>query len=189
MEQQTKLKLSNERAFYLIKHFESIDKKGLKHFQSCGNTIDEINIALYTLGSKFNSKFSYNPFDLINKINQYIPLEIIHQANGNLALIYKLRFAGGLGTCNVVNLKDIPKNERQNIKKIYRNGFEINVIKRNFLDITNQLIVIVTNNFDVITAFPGLYAPPFPNQLTNSVDVENSIKFWDNHVFIELIKI
>lgn len=188
MEEQTQLKLSNERAFYLVKHFESLDKKGIKYLLGCGYSLDEINLSLSTIGSKFKSKFSDNPFDLITKLKQHTPIEIIIQNNGNKAVIYKLPFAGGLGTCNIVYIKDIPKNERLHIFKLDRTGFEIKVIKRNFLDITNQIVVIVNNESEVITAFPGLYAPSFPNQLKDSDDIENSLKFWEDHVFIELIK-
>ena len=129
MEQQTQLKLSDERAFYLVKHFESLDKKGIKYLLGCGYSLDEINLSLITIGSKFKAKFSDNPFDLITKLKQHTPIEIITQTNRNKAVIYKLPFAGGLGTCNVVNIKDIPKNERQHIFKLDRNGFETKVIK------------------------------------------------------------
>ena len=70
MEKQKELILTDERAFYLLKHFEQIDNTGLLHFQNLGFSVEEINQAIHTIGSKFYVNFCNNPFDLIKKITQ-----------------------------------------------------------------------------------------------------------------------
>jgi len=37
---------------------------------------------------------------------------------------------------------------------------------------------------EVITVFPGTYAPAFPTQLVDKNEVDAAQLFWDNHVFI-----
>ena len=54
MEEQKEFLLTDERAFYLIKHFEELDKKGIIHFQNLGYNIEEINQFLKTLPLNIN---------------------------------------------------------------------------------------------------------------------------------------
>jgi hypothetical protein len=59
------------------------------------------------------------------------------------------------------------------------------MLERNFFDFTNQLVVICNHLDEVITVFPGSYAPAFPTQLTNVDEIKASILFWENHTFIK----
>ena len=185
MEEQKEFLLTDERAFYLIKHFEELDKKGIIHFQNLGYNIEEINQFLKTIGSKFYANFCTNPFDLIQQINHYSAFEVIKQPNGNKAFIYKIPFIGGIGTNTIINLKDIKAADKLKINKVQRNGFYVNMLERNFFDFTNQLVVICNNLNEVITIFPGIYAPAFPTQLNNEDEIKASILFWENHTFIK----
>ena len=185
MEGQKEFILTDERAFYLIKHFEELDKKGLLHFKNLGYSDEKINQELKTIGSKFYASFCDNPFDLIQKLTHYTPFEIIQQTNGNNAIIYKIPFTGGIGTNTIIPLKDIQQTDKLKIKKVIRNGFHANVLERNFFDFTNQLVVICNTINEIITVFPGIYAPPFPTQLTDEEEVKASILFWENHTFIK----
>lgn len=185
MEEQKGLILKDERAFYLVKHFEEIDKKGMIHFQNLGYSITEINQSLKTVGSKFYSGFCNNPFDLIQKISHYLPMEVIEQSNGSRALLYKIPFTGGIGSNTIINLKDITLTDKGRIQKVIRNGFYVNVLERNFYDFTNQLVVICNSFNEVITVFPVVYAPAFPAQLIDKDEINKSILFWENHTFIK----
>jgi hypothetical protein len=49
MEEQKEFILTDERAFYLIKHFEKMDEKGMLHFQQLGHAIEAINHALSSI--------------------------------------------------------------------------------------------------------------------------------------------
>jgi hypothetical protein len=89
MEEQKEFLLTDERAFYLIKHFEELDTKGIIHFQNLGYSNEEINLSLNSIGSKFYASFCNNPFDLIQKINNYSAFEFINQKQ-NSYLFFEL---------------------------------------------------------------------------------------------------
>lgn len=184
MEKQKEFILTDERAFYLIKHFEKLNEKGIRHFQQLGHAIEAINHALSSIGSKFYAQFTENPYDLIQKIAHFTPLEIISQTNGNRAFRYKIPFEGGIGANTLINIQSIPQTDKSTLKKVIRNGFQVNVVVRNFFDPTNELVLICNSLNEVITVFPGMYAPAFPTQLVDKNEVDAAQLFWDNHAFI-----
>jgi hypothetical protein len=110
-------------------------------------------------------------------------LEIISQTNGNRAFRYKIPFEGGIGTNTLVNIHAI-QPDKSILKKVIRNDFQVNVIGRNFFDPTNELVLICNSLNEVITVFPGTYAPAFPTQLVDKNEVDAAQLFWDNHAFI-----
>ena len=182
MEEQKEFILTDERAFYLIKHFEKMDEKGMLHFQQMGHAREAINQALSSIGSKFYASFCENPFELIERIALCSPFEVIQQSNANQAFRYKIPFDGGIGTNTIINIKTIQHADK--IKKVIRNGFEVNIIERNFFDSTNELVLICNSLNEVITIFPGMYAPAFPTQLVDKNEVEAARLFWEHHAFI-----
>ena len=184
MEEQKEFILTDERAFYLIKHFEKLNEKGIRHFQQLGHSSEAINHALSSIGSKFYTRFTENPYELIQQLSHLTPLEIISQTNGNRAFRYKMHCEGGIGTNNLVNIQAIPQRDKSTLKKVIRNGFEVNVVERNFFDPTNELVLICNSLNEVITVFPGTYAPAFPTQLVDKNEVDAARLFWDNHAFV-----
>ena len=182
MEAKKQFKLTDERAFYLIKHFEKLDNQALHYFQQLGHGIEEVNQALSSIGSKFYASFCENPFELIERIALCSPFEVIQQSNANQAFRYKIPFDGGIGTNTIINIKTIQHADK--IKKVIRNGFQVNTTERNSFDSTNELVVVCNPLNEVITIFPGVYAPAFPTQLVDENEVEASKLFWENHAFI-----
>jgi hypothetical protein len=184
MEEQKEFILTDERAFYLIKHFEKMDEKGMLHFQQLGHSREAINHALSSIGSKFYARFTENPYELIQQLSHLTPFEIISQTNGNRAFRYKMPFEGGIGTNTLVNIHAIQQTDKSTLKKVIRNGFQVNTIERSFFDPTNELVVVCNPLNEVITVFPGMYAPAFPTQLVDKNEVDAARLFWDNHAFI-----
>jgi hypothetical protein len=184
MEEQKEFILTDERAFYLIKHFEKMDEKGILHFQQLGHAIEAINHALTSIGSKFYARFTENPYELIQKIAQFTPFDVILQTNGNRAFRYKIPFEGGIGTNTLMNIHAIPQTNKATLKKVTRNGFQVNIIELNFFDPTNELVIICNSLNEVITVFPGIYAPAFPTQLADKNEVDAARLFWKNHAFV-----
>jgi len=127
MEEQKEFILTDERAFYLIKHFEKLNEKGIRHFQQLGHSSEAINHALSSIGSKFYARFTENPYDFIQQLSHLTPLEIIYQTNGNRAFRYKIPFEGGIGTNTLVNIHAI-QPDKSILKKVIRNDFQVNVI-------------------------------------------------------------
>jgi hypothetical protein len=111
-------------------------------------------------------------------------LEIISQTNGNRAFRYKISCKGGIGANTLINIQSIPQTDKSTLKKVIRNGFQVNVVERNFFDPTNELVLICNSLNEVITVFPGMYAPAFPTQLVDKNEVDAAQLFWDNHAFI-----
>ena len=119
---------------------------------------------------------------MIERIALCSPFEVIQQSNANQAFRYKIPFDGGIGTNTIINIKTIQHADK--IKKVIRNGFQVNVVERNSFDPTNELVLICNSLNEVITVFPGMYAPAFPTQLVDKNEVEASKLFWENHAFI-----
>jgi hypothetical protein len=161
-----------------------LNEKGIRHFQQLGHSSEAINHALSSIGSKFYTRFTENPYELIQQLSHLTPLEIISQTNGNRAFRYKMHCEGGIGTNNLVNIQAIPQRDKSTLKKVIRNGFEVNVVERNFFDPTNELVLICNSLNEVITVFPGMYAPAFPTQLVDKNEVDAARLFWDNHAFV-----
>ena len=182
MEAKKQFKLTDERAFYLIKHFEKLDNQALHYFQQLGHGIKEVNQALSSIGSKFYASFCENPLELIQRIALCSPFEVIQQSNANQAFRYKIPFEGGIGTNALINIHTIQHADK--IKKVIRNGFQVNTIERNSFDSTNELVVVCNPLNEVITIFPGVYAPAFPTQLVVENEVEAARLFWEHHAFI-----
>ena len=153
--------ISPKRIDYVKKHFE-------------GSTV---------VGSCFYSNVFQDSLELMNYINSRIPDQIIQQENQTQAHLFNAEFA--IGTCALSDL---------NALKNYDLQFEIrDVISTLFawvddLPETNQFCVIVEGNhspFEIITFFPGEYAPPFPHANQSEKAHVESTEFWGKHVLVK----
>ena len=169
MEKPEELKLTLQRAFYILKHFESIDVDSRNLFLKNGYSELEIAKSIATIGSKFFNTFCSNPFQLSIIINNSNPVESISQSNGNSIFIYSFQESDGIGTDNLINLNNLLPLEINNLKVETRNNFKIKIVEKASFVKTNQLVVVASQeNNEIITAFPGQYAPPFPNHLSDT---------------------
>ena len=189
MEKPEDLKLTLQRAFYILKHFESIDVDSRNLFLKNGYSELEIAKSIATIGSKFFNTFCSNPFQLSKIINNSNPVESIKQSNGNCIFIYSFHESGGIGTDNLINLNNLLPIEQSNLRLEIRNGFLIKIVQKASFVKTNQLVVVASKeNNEIITAFPGQYAPPFPIHLSETKSKIASERFWGDHAFIEINK-
>lgn len=187
MEKPEELKLTVQRTFYILKHFESIDVDSRNMFLKNGYSELEILKLISTIGSKFFNTFCSNPFQLSKIINNSNPVESIKQSNGNSIFIYSFDKSGGIGNDNVINLNSLLPLELNNLKLETRNNFKIKIVQKASFVKTNQLVVVASKeNNEIITAFPGQYAPPFPIHLTDTKSKIASERFWEEHAFIEI---
>ena len=70
-----------------------------------------------------------------------------------------------------------------------RNNFKIKIVEKEGFVKTNELVVVASKeNNEIITAFPGQYAPPFPIHLSDTKSKIASERFWEEHAFIEINK-
>jgi hypothetical protein len=176
---ETAQSMTNEQAFYLLKHFTEIDLKTRNQFLDFGYSEDQINEQLLLIGSKFMTSFCQHPFELEKLIGQMEPLEQIVQSNGRIASVYQ--FEKKIGTDQVIEKEHTEASE---IIHLERNGITIAAVERKELPSTNHLVVVKSTQGAWITAFPGKYAPAFPSTWMSSEELNFATIFWQNHLFI-----
>ena len=159
--ESAKYRISPKRIEYVKKHFE-------------GSTI---------AGSCFYSNVFQDSLELMNYINSRIPDIIIQQENQTQAHLFKAEFA--IGTCALSNLNTL---KNPDIQLETRNGISTRFAWVDALPETNHFCVIVEGShspFEIITLFPGEYAPPFPHANQSEKANKESTKFWEKHVLVK----
>lgn len=141
-----------------------------------------------TSGSKFNPALFPTPEALINYINSIIPYYVFPQ--GNNAMVYCFRSISGecMGLIGIANRRDVPLSD---IVTENRDGHLQEIGEVNELPETEEFCVIATRTAignSIITAFPGPYAPPYPDKRQSKEDLEYSRLFWDTHVLLRCRK-
>ena len=178
---ETAQSMTQEQAFYLLKHFTEIDKQSFDQFLKWGYAEKEIEDQLKLIGSKFLASFCQSPLQLDTLLDTKEPFEQIVQSNGRIADVYQ--FDKKIGTDQVIEKKYIDSSE---IIQLERNGITIEAVERKELPSTNHLVVVKSAEGAWITAFPGKYAPAFPSDWMNATEKSAATLFWQNHLFIVL---
>lgn len=128
-------------------------------------------------GSKF---YSESPEDLLEEAMRLFP-KIFREAkpddDGRIRI--SLTFPREIGVSNVVSVEELTDEEKDRIEIIDRNGKKIRSVKTDRIIPTRECQIILSNDWHLITMFPGELAPPLPP----SPDVHD--EYWDNHVFVE----
>jgi hypothetical protein len=179
----SKLFLTTARFLYCLKHFNKIDKQTEVFLLKNGMDESTIIQQLNTLGSKFFYSFAHSPESILNKITERVPSQIIHQKNGNIVYIYL--FEQTIGYDSLISVKNLSTKELNLIEIENRNQKEVRVLRKNKRNKTYQLNVIFQkNNNEIITMFPGVYAPPLPTSKMESEEFLQATIFWEEHIFI-----
>ena len=184
-----KLSIPIEKAFYLLKHFENIDFQSRELFYKYGYSEGKILQALTNIGSKFFYDFCQSPFKLINKFSNQFLIDSFQQDDGSHVFRYCFHEYEVIGYDNLINIGKLNESEIEKIRNIKRNDYLVKVVDRKFLEKTNELILIKSKvGNQIVTAFPGKYAPPFPIVSAKKINQQLSESFWEQHAFIELNK-
>ena len=128
-------------------------------------------------GSKF---YSESPEDLLNMAQQLFPETFSNarpDADGRIRI--SLTFPDEIGVSNVVNIEELTEEERNRIVIVDRQGKKVRSVKTDRVIPTHECQIILSEDWHLITLFPGEMAPPLPD----SPDIHD--EYWDNHVFIE----
>ncbi len=131
-------------------------------------------------GSKFYGK---SPEELLDNAMRLFPekfREAKPDEDGRIRI--SLRFPMEIGVSNVVGIDELTHEERKRIEIIDRRGRMVRSVKTDRTIPTAECQIVLSNDWQLITMFPGEMAPPLPE----SPDVHDD--YWDNHVFIEAIK-
>ena len=184
MEERKKIDLSGSSIFYLIRHFHQIDQTCFDELLNLGYSKVEIEDKLLTTGSKFDAKYVSNPREVLTILNNCAPHQVIEQVNNRTAYIY--RFEKSIGWDSIIDVNQIPSENLAEIQEEKRGNQIVRTIELSNFPETNQIVAIVDSETNqVITLFPGCYAPPFPSSDQTKNDYEQSSRFWDSHIFIK----
>ena len=130
-------------------------------------------------GSKF---YVESPEDLLNMAQQLFPETFSNakpDADGRIRI--SLTFPKEIGVSNVVSIEELTEEERNRIEIVDRQGRKVRSVKTDRVIPTHECQIILSEDWHLITMFPGEMAPPLPE----SPDIHD--EYWDNHVFIEPI--
>lgn len=137
-------------------------------------------------GSIFYKDVFASPIELLNYINNNNSSEIIIQLNGRETHVFNCEHLGYVGKTGIASRKEVDINS---IIKESRNGFMVEVALVSELQVTNKFCVViekVEDDLNIITAFPGPYAPSFPYKDQNKADYKLSKIFWNTHVLLRV---
>jgi hypothetical protein len=148
-----------------------------------------LHLARHFAGSDVaGSHFDLDAFPTIESfveyINEHEPHEVIEQSENKKAYLFRHHLGTNVGTCGIAKRTDIPSND---IIVENRDGFQIEIGLVKELPKTQEFCVIASETDrgkSVITAFPGMYAPPFPAVDQNKEDYLKSNEFWLTYVLI-----
>jgi hypothetical protein len=137
-------------------------------------------------GSKFYSTLWKNPKEFLNYVKDKMTgmSTKIDLWNNEY---YEIRLEQGVGYLNVVNKTQLDNLTLSNLYIKARSGFDAWHASTNdqFETDTFTLVMQDAATKRIKTAFPGEYAPPFPNVKNNTKDQYNFAKgYWENHVFL-----
>lgn len=128
-------------------------------------------------GSKF---YAESPEDLLNMAQQLFPETFSNakpDADGRIRI--SLTFPEEIGMSNVVSIDELTDEEKKRIEIVDRQGRKVRSVKIDRIIPTQECQIILSEDWHLITMFPGEMAPPLPA----SPDIHDD--YWDNHVFIE----
>jgi len=186
------INITDERKFHLIRHFSKISLQYHQYLEALGYTQEEILNELNLSASKLFADFAQDIESLLNKIK----LELVNQTITYQEIEHKieiqLQFPYYIGENNLVEISDLSDDEKLQIKQKYRgknNDVIINYLQTTKKFTTRQLNIVLNKNeasFVLLTIFPGMYAPPFPNiEYQNRQNYDQNKDFWDKAVFVE----
>ena len=129
------------------------------------------------IGSKF---YSESPAELLEEAMRLFPEKFRDASpddDGRIRI--SLTFPEKIGLSNVVSVEELTDEEKERIETIDRNGKKVRSVKTDRAFPINECQIVLSEDWHLITMFPGEIAPPLPD----SPDIHD--EYWDNHVFIE----
>ena len=185
MERKEEFILTEQRLVYLLKHFSSISESYRTKLNTLGISDKLISETCEAMGSKFNPVYIKNPEDLLSEIYKGKETTRILQLNGNSAMTVKFNY--NIGTEGIIASNELTSEEKNSITNDVRNGYKVKIVKLNSFKASNSITYIINSNKEIVTVFPGRYAPPFPFNEMPLNEHKISSDFWDKHLFVELI--
>jgi hypothetical protein len=180
-----------ERQYHTLKHFSSVDTAYAEQLQQmCGGVPDDPEERLEKQVSKFMSVFARNPHQVLDRLadsSAYFitRLKILPEKTEVQVKFNKDEFPEGIGHNRVVHFSRV---NRENVfakqglffsrAEIFQPTWLLNLVLRPHEE-----------TYEIITFFPGIYAPPLPDKDKQSSDeYKRSRAFWNQHVIVGSLK-
>ncbi len=178
------------RQYHTLKHFAAIDDQFVKTFLHQFRDIHGIEDRLKKNVSKFSREFADNPFTIIDRISKtdtYV-VEFSRESGDRIEVGMKFSessFPGGVGFDSLVSLDDISPVDAGRV--FMEDGVQyIHLPGGSLINWRMNLILGRLNGkVEVITFFPGTYAPPLPdNEFQSEEELRQSRQFWKEHAVV-----
>jgi hypothetical protein len=188
------IRFSIDVQIHVLRHFYFVDDayKNLL-IENGGITMSEINEILSTPGSKFHPVFANTPLILWERIlarkDSLLPepgswpddrFDVIMHFNAD-------EYPDGIGTDVLVKISDLPEEKACSVVRQGRGDYHINSLKGMEAINSWQLNLVLGKEEEVFvrTIFPGIYAPPFPDEHSQVKEAyDKSQQFWSSHALI-----
>ena len=137
------------------------------------------------VGSSFRLDIFPTVETLLSTIEKYQPINTITSSNNRTSDVYLLSdidFIGWFG----VGLRSQFMNH--SVNRLVRNGFTTEFIEISDLPVTNYLTIVYEydqGKKNIITLFPGNYAPAFPHKKMTTDEFEFATQFWEAHILLK----
>lgn len=180
---EKEIKCTVDTMYHCLTHFEQVDDASRKEMLAAGYTNEQIEEQLNRPGSKFYPGFATSPLEVLDKLRRESPVGMWNfpepDSTGRIRLSFVLN--GEIGTDAVVSTHALSEEELSTMHTEFRNGCLIRKVRVLRVVPTNECQVVLSaeeNNYNIITLYPGIQAPPLPKN-------GESDPYWDNHCFVE----
>jgi hypothetical protein len=180
---------SQDRQFHCLRHFlyEGYEQLHTLAVKFPSNSTDQIIEQLELVGSIFNHTFAKEPLEILNRLDQGIIRNRLLENNKTLFQYTFLidDFPQGIGYSALLPLSELDEAQQAKKHKVKRGDYEVWTCEVSELPTSNKLSIIAFENegfFDIITLFPGEYAPAFPRG-KSELDEVNRL-FWEQHCLL-----
>ena len=136
-------------------------------------------------GSIFRPDYFPTIESLLNFMVDIEPIREIIQSEYSVAHLYEIDGLEYVGWEGVGKLSNYPKVK---VQEENRNGYMTRFIEIPELPQTKFVNVVFKqclNGMELITVFPGMYAPAFPNASMSMDDLQIALEFWDEHILLK----
>ena len=136
-------------------------------------------------GSIFRTDYFPTIESLLNFMVDIEPIREIVQSENSVAHLYEIDALEYVGWEGVGKLSNYPKVK---VQEENRNGYMTRFIETAELPTTKLVNVVLKHCLDgmeLITVFPGIYAPAFPNASMSMDDLQIASEFWDEHILLK----
>ena len=136
-------------------------------------------------GSIFRPDYFPAIESLLNFMVDIEPIREIIQSEYRVAHLYEIDALEYVGWEGVGELSDYPKVK---VQEENRNGYMTRFVEIAELPTTKFVNVVFKqclNGMELITVFPGMYAPAFPSNSMPKDDFQIASEFWEEHILLK----